>query len=317
MQTGSAYVYTDLQGLSSLKLRAVQGEQGAVSEVARQFESLMLQQMLKAMRQTSFSDGLLDSDQSLFYRDLYDQQLAIHIAENGGLGLAEVIERQLGATPAPAANEGRQLSDYQSHPRPLAPAWPVAGRQEGAGATQGAAPVDPPQPAPPQQWDSSSFVHYLWPWASEAAGLLGLKPQMLLAQAALETGWGRYQMKRANGEPAYNLFGIKADDRWRGDKVVKDTLEFRQGVAVRRREAFRAYDSYAESFRDYAEFLQQSPRYRKALGLGDDPAGYFSELQKAGYATDPRYADKIRSLLEGPQMRQALERLKNEAGQPL
>lgn len=340
MQAGSAYVYTDFQGLAGLKNRAAQGEQGSVAEVARQFESLMLQQVLKSMRQASFSDGLFDSDQSLFYRDIYDQQLSIHMAENGGLGLARVIERQLDAMQGGTGARGREVGDYlASGIRRLEGVASQAKSSAVAAAAIGSAEssIDAPQsvggesvaagnpvtvdPEPPAEWTSDSFVEHLWPWAKEAAGLLGLKPQALLAQAALETGWGRFQMKRADGAPAFNLFGIKADGRWQGDRVVRETLEYEQGLAVRRREAFRAYSSYADSFRDYVDFLRSSPRYGKALALGEDAGAYFAELQRAGYATDPAYAEKIRAVMEGPEMRaalrKALENLKNPPLQSL
>jgi flagellar protein FlgJ len=153
--------------------------------------------------------------------------------------------------------------------------------------------------------------------ATEAASLLGLKPQALLAQAALESGWGKHVMQFANGDPANNLFGIKADSRWGGDKVTVSTLEYEQGVAVRKKAHFRAYEDYRQSFLDYVDFLKADPRYAKALQSTDDPVAYFQELQKAGYATDPNYAKKISAVLHGNEMSAATERLKAVENQPL
>ena len=145
----------------------------------------------------------------------------------------------------------------------------------------------------------------LWPHASEAAARLGLPPEALLAQAALETGWGRHVIRRADGGSSHNLFGIKADGRWQGERASTQTLEYVDGVAVRVRDHFRAYASHADSFNDYVDFLQRNPRYRDALQRTGDAAAYFSALQAAGYATDPAYATKIQRILDGDTLRNA------------
>jgi len=158
-----------------------------------------------------------------------------------------------------------------------------------------AGPVD--ELGDPQGWSKGDFVEKLWPWAMEAAKRLGLKPQALIAQAALETGWGQHLMRKTDGSPSNNLFGIKADKRWGGDRVSVDTLEFEQGVSVKKRAHFRSYDSFRQSFEDYVNFLQSSPRYRGALSATADTGRYFTALQEAGYATDPEYARKIEAVL--------------------
>ncbi|WP_275096774.1 flagellar assembly peptidoglycan hydrolase FlgJ [Sedimenticola hydrogenitrophicus] len=350
-----ASIYTSMEGLTALKARASGDAKGSLDEVARQFESLFVQQMLKSMRQAGLGEGLMDSDQSLFYRDMYDQQLSVHLAESGGMGLAEVIKRQLGGTAGAGGDEGsgsdtdsdiglpvKSIEDY----RRLAMAVKLysameagsgaadraglarldgidlAGGADGtprtdAGDRAGRARLDTTKQPDPRHWSPEEFVENLWPWASEAAGLIGLKPQALLAQAALETGWGKKLIRTADGAPANNLFGIKADRGWDGDRVSVGSLEYEQGTAVKRRAYFRAYESLRDSFHDYVDFLQSNPRYSDALGATEDSATYFTELQRAGYATDPEYANKINAVLNGSEMTRALERLKPEASRPL
>ena len=146
------------------------------------------------------------------------------------------------------------------------------------------------------------FIRDLWPQAQGAAAELGVAPEVLVAQAALETGWGRSVSRGADGASSHNLFNIKADHRWGGEHVTISTLEYRDGVAVRERADFRAYDSFEESFRDYVDFLRANPRYGDVLANANDPQAYIQGLQDAGYATDPNYAKKIGSILARYQM---------------
>ncbi len=158
----------------------------------------------------------------------------------------------------------------------------------------------PAMPRQPSRFDTpEQFVETLLPLAESVAAELGVDPKVLLAQSALETGWGRYLVQRPEGGSSYNLFNIKADSRWSGDKAQVGTVEFRDGVAQKERAAFRVYDSYEQSFRDYAAFLQNSPRYQQALEQAGDPYRYLSGLQQAGYATDPEYAEKISRIFDG------------------
>lgn len=339
MDLASASIYTNMEGLTALKARASKDADGSLDEVARQFESLFVQQMLKSMRQASLGgEGLMDSEQSLFYRDMYDQQLSLHLAESGGMGLADVIKRQLGGDDADSEGAAtlpvKSIEDY----RRLAMALKMYSAPESANgnvtagaeqsrfdgsAGEATSGVDAGQnksaasnetglaQSDPRHWSPDEFVENLWPWATEAAGLIGLKPQALLAQAALETGWGKKLIRGSDGAPANNLFGIKADQRWDGDRVSVNTLEYEAGMAVKKRAYFRSYESLRDSFHDYVDFLQSNPRYGEALGVTGSSESYFTELQRAGYATDPEYANKINAVLNGPAMVRALGRLKS------
>jgi flagellar protein FlgJ len=300
MDTESARLVTDIAGLDRLKTQAREDPAAAAGEVAREFESLLVQMMVKSMRQASLGDGILDSQQSLFYRDMYDQQLTVHLADRG-IGLADVIERQLGIGDGAgtALDSGRSLGDYLTAPVRRDVAVPAAAAASPVAAT----PIRAEEPA----LDSPRhFVEALLPWAEEAAAELGLEPEALLAQAALETGWGRSVIHGAGGSNSHNLFGIKADARWQGERATVSTLEYVDGVAVRGKDAFRAYASYQQSFADYVDFLRSHSRYDSALQSGADTRRYFESLQAAGYATDPAYADKIMRVLESDNMRSAV-----------
>ena len=303
MNIDSAQVYTDFSGLAALRARAREDKDAALDEVSRQFESLFLQMMLKSMRDASLGGGLMDSKQSEFYRDMYDKQIAVDMAQKQGIGLADVLKRQLGGG---ISAQYSDLSPEEYLGMPIT-ARPVNGADA---ATVARRSVDTPA-----AFDGSpeAFVDALWPVAEQAAAKINLPPEALLAQAALETGWGRHVMQHGTGDSSHNLFGIKADSRWQGDKVMVSTLEYRDGVALNTRANFRAYASFEQSFSDYVEFVQRNPRYQQALTQATDPKAYFSALQEAGYATDPAYAQKIQRILDSESMQRAAQSAKEGA----
>ncbi len=316
MNVAHASVYTDFQGLAKLKTAARKDSDSALEETAQQFEAMMMQMMLKSMRQASSGEGLADSDQSLFYRDMYDQQLAIHLAKSGGLGLTEVIKRQLGEANDAATLPGKEVENYRQQAIMKAPASITSIDQAGAASLKQNSSADTLQkttkitPKPePALGSPALFLHELWPVAQDAAARVGQKPEVLLAQAALETGWGSKMIRNDQGGNSFNLFGIKADHRWAGERVTVPTLEYKDGVAVRQKATFRAYDSFADSFRDYADFISGSARYQPALDANDGER-YLASLQVSGYATDPQYAKKIVAILARPDTQQIIDQLK-------
>ncbi|MDQ5911312.1 MAG: Peptidoglycan hydrolase FlgJ [Pseudomonadota bacterium] len=320
--TDSAFVYTDIQGLSDLRRKAQQNSPDAVREAAKQFEAVFIQMMLKSMRDASPGDGgLMDSDQGRFYRDMFDQQIALSLAKQGQLGLGDAMARQLGGDQAGATPPTsptmigdplamlRQVERIRSSVR--MPSSATVNRPTpfaSPAANRNAYPVDD---APYEPSSPVAFVRRMWPHAQEAAKQLGVSPEVLIAQAAHETGWGKSVPSFADGRTSYNLFGIKASRGWQGERVVNSTLEFVNGVPVRQRDGFRAYPSYGESFKDYVNFIQVNPRYQDALTQVKDGAAYLRALQQAGYATDPNYARKIQGLMNGPSFDEALGRLKS------
>jgi peptidoglycan hydrolase FlgJ len=261
--------FADPQGLNALRNDAKAQQPTALKDAAKQFESLFTQMLLKSMREAnkSFGNSMFESEETEFYQDMFDDQMAVHLSQGRGLGLADMLVRQLqqGAGVADKADVANALSVLS--PKPQA-AGPIASSK-------------------------SDFIREMLPHAKAAARDLGVDPHALLAQAALETGWGKSVPCNAAGECSFNLFGIKAGTQWSGAAVNVPTLEFEEGVAVRKVERFRAYESPADSFRDYARLIGGSARYENAVGTGDNVAAFATALQKGGYATDPNYARKL------------------------
>ncbi|HEY5806779.1 MAG TPA: flagellar assembly peptidoglycan hydrolase FlgJ, partial [Povalibacter sp.] len=269
-----------------LKSDAKAHDPKALQAVAKQFESLFTQMLLKSMRESnkalSNGDSLFGSDQADFYQDMFDQQMSMHLSQGQGLGLADMLVRQL-------AGVGGQRTEVNSGQRTADSAeFPAA-----AAVNQGAQASSLSAIRYPLSASKADFVRQMLPHAQAAARELGVDPHALLAQAALETGWGKSVPCNAAGECSFNLFGIKAGGSWPGATVNVPTLEFEEGVAVRKVDRFRAYESPADSFRDYARLIRNNPRYENALNAGSDVAGFAAALQSGGYATDPDYARKI------------------------
>lgn len=291
-----ATTYTDFQGLDSLKASARAQTPAAKAEAAKQFEALFIQMMLKSMREATPHNSLFGSSQERLYQGLYDHQIALNLAQGQGIGLRSMIEKALGSTGTAASGVSTAAAVAQragaAHaPAPAAAAQGSGIRSRGSAAQTPTGVTDWP-PASPQ-----AFVNAVMPYARAAAQKLGVSPAVLVAQAALETGWGKHVPAGANGASSNNMFGIKAGQDWGGRQVKVPTVEYRDGVATRERASFRAYPSIAASFADYAKMISQHPRYQQALAKAGDPAGYLSGLQRAGYATDPAYAAKVGEIL--------------------
>lgn len=293
--TGSqADIYADFNGLAQLKAKAKGGSadnQAALKDVARQFETVFLKMMLKSMRDTVPESELINSEKTTFYESMYDDQISLDLSKRGNLGLADMIVQQMGEqTQANDGVEGLGLANYRDFSvRRIQGAlqeWPIEDTDEARNK------IESPE----------DFINKLWPQAQQAAKELGVDARVLLAQSALETGWGQHVMQNKAGQSSHNLFGIKASRGWEGKTVTVQTLEYDQGIASKRQATFRAYDSFEESFKDYVQFLKQNPRYQEALEKVDSNEGFIEGLQKAGYATDPAYARKIISILGREQL---------------
>jgi len=279
----NASFYADFSGLASLKRDAVKEDPQALRAAAKQFEALFTQMMLKSMRAASFGDSMVDSKDTEFYRDMYDQQLAVEMSKGKGMGLADMLVRQLSSTglAKPGAVDGQNAAKSAQGTNAL----PSTVNSQPATASASADAWPPNSPA--------DFVRQLWPHAQAAGRELGVDPTTLIAHAALETGWGKKIPQASDGQCSFNLFGIKAGGQWNGASVGVPTLEYENGVASKRTERFRAYDSPADCLKDYASLIKQNGRYANALGTGNDAAAFATALQQGGYATDPNYADKL------------------------
>lgn len=325
---GSVY---DFAGLDKLRASSPDDKK-ALKAAAQQFESIFTKMLLSSMRKASEvleSDSPFNSQSTKFYRDMHDQQLVSNIAETGGLGLADMIMEQLAGTnpnfkPASvlrgdggftgAVPQQGQGMDFKAAPGKAyranhtgvnniealtpRPTQSKTGDEavSAANATSGATRAAEKD----SLFDSpASFVKSLLPHARKVAAHKGMEPLMLIAQAALETGWGQKVIKKSDGSSSHNLFGIKADARWSGEKAKVQTLEYKDGVAKKENAFFRAYNSVEESIKDYIDFLSSDSRYQEAMNNVKNPAKYFNALQSAGYATDPDYAKKVVNILNG------------------
>lgn len=299
--------FADFNSLANLKRQAQQDPDAALKKVAQEFEAIFINMMFKNMREANetIGGGLFDSTQTKQYTEMMHTQMAQSLANAGGIGLSESLIRQFqGGLGAPKPEQTETLSSEDNFLRNLSTldskriqAVAKKAAQDFAATTQAADSLVATSVTSVTFDSPDAFVENLWPHAQKAGEKLGVDPKAILAQAALETGWGKHSMSKNDGSPSYNLFGIKADSRWSGERALVNTLEFRDGVAQREKAAFRAYDSFEQSFDDYANFLQTSERYQNALQAGDDAAMFAAYLQKGGYATDPNYADKISNIL--------------------
>lgn len=295
-------VYTDFQGLTQLQYRAAKDAPKALQEVGKHFEALFIQMMLQSMRQASSGDPLFGGKEGELYQDLFDKQISMAMGSQGSLGLADMIVRQL------QKNIQSQSPAETGAIHPTNQDVPPSVQTASKSADDGNAAV---------YSTPSSFVKDIWPHAQKAAKQLGVDPQVLVAQAVLETGWGRGVIRHPDGRSSNNLFGIKAGGSWQNETVSVSTLEYRNGVAAKERALFRSYDSLAAGFQDYVQYLQSNPRYKEVLMHVGDPQQFTSTLQEAGYATDPRYAEKIHKLIGGDTLASALSDLKLSDSQPI
>ncbi len=361
--------YTDLNRLNQFKVGG--DTEGNIKKVAQEFESLFLNEMMKAMRKANEvfgEDNFLNSNESKTYQDMHDQQLAVTLSKNnGGIGLASVLERQLsqmksgpkrvnpfaqveppntsaragafkpageggvarddsallnqrrlslpskltdrllaGIVPATGENQPLAGSDWvPAQANAVADGKPLA--LGDTDAISGRRVAQPPLAKGKSAFASAAeFVQTMLPLAEEAAQKIGVDARYLVAQAALETGWGKSIIRQADGSSSHNLFGIKSHGGWQGESARVLTTEYKEGEAVQEAASFRAYDSYRQSFNDYVSFLQGNGRYREALAVTDKPERFVRELQEAGYATDPQYARKISQIARQMQTYQAV-----------
>jgi flagellar protein FlgJ len=326
LNVNKADVYTDFNGLAKLKNEAKKESPEALKEVAKQFESIFINNVLKSMREAKLSEGILDSDQSKFYNDMYDQQLAVHLAGKPGVGLADLIAKQMQKQQPEDKQEKLETEDFlnrsstatkgtvqhsqASDTAKLAQqVQPVTNYQDGAVTissyphessrlVQDITPIAANSPAAGPITSAEQFVQQLQPYAEQAAKELGVEPKAIMAQAALETGWGKSLIKTREGDSSFNVFNIKADKSWQGQQAKVTTLEYNQGTVQKVNAGFRAYGSFKESFKDYVDFIKSNPRYQQALKQAGNTQRYMQELQQAGYATDPRYAEKVMNIYQ-------------------
>lgn len=311
----SATPMVDSRNVHSIKAAANKDSSSpaAMKAAAQQFEALFITMILKSMRESLPQDGLFNSQQTKLYTQLFDEELGQQVAKQGGLGLADQMLRQMVETghldreaTEPFLSK-RQISASVDAYRSMSTG---SAKEQASSLLHGKRSIlrsedrqveavmrrlapevesaDQKLSGPDQ---ARTFIERMMPYAREASRTTGIPPEFMLAQAALETGWGKKQIRHADGSPSFNLFGIKANG-WNGKTANVMTSEFENGKMVRKVEPFRAYDSYADSFRDYARLLSENPRYERVMNTRN-PTAFAYGLQRAGYATDPQYGAKL------------------------
>ena len=291
----------DVQGVDALRRTVRSSPQEGMKQASKQFEVMFLQMMLKSMREATPSDGMFSSQQEKTYTSMLDQQLSQNLSGRG-LGLAEAMLTQLSRSMSSAAAalpadavlpSGMPLENLRGATVPLAPkASPVSQTTPDLSFYEAATAQATLSRSALPQAHVEQFVTRMLPAAQRASQASGVPAQLIMAQAALESGWGRREIRTEDGSPSYNVFGIKADKSWKGPVAETTTTEYVNGVAQKTRASFRAYGSYDEAFTDYAKFLVTNPRYTNVLST-QDPAAAAHGLQRAGYATDPEYGGKL------------------------
>lgn len=317
--------YTDLNGLNEINQLGKKDQALALKELSKQFESLFLNLMLKSMRDSNavFEEGgMFQSNEMQFHRDMFDNQLALTMSEGKGIGLADAFYEQM-MLQYPQPGEARDTTPYVERPLPDRgiPVSPYKVRQpevidgvpgekannnyQASMQIPGRENITPANELIATNRDQvirfdgtpKNFVENIYPHALKAAEKLAVDPETLIAQAALETGWGKYVLDSADGESSNNVFNIKTNQDWQGSSVSVSALEYKDGLAVKENSRFKKYESIQDSFDDYAKLISQNPRYQEAASESD-PKNYLRGLQSAGYATDPDYAEKIMTLYE-------------------
>ena len=270
----STSLSTDTRSIDSLRASAARDPKAAIKEAAKQFEALFMQQLMKSMREASMASGMLDNEGTKMGTEMLDNKLSTQMTGlPGGLAdaIARQLERQMGGTAVPAAAAPAAAADAPAVSPPATPVGPEAKVSQ----TQ------------------ADFLHKHLNAALAAESQSGIPATFMVAQAAHETGWGQRNIKNADGTPSHNLFGIKAGANWTGPVAEITTTEVVDGQARKLTAKFRAYASDAESFRDYARLMKDSPRYAQVVANAGSAQGFAQGLQRAGYATDPAYADKL------------------------
>lgn len=310
----SGKVAFDANGLNNLKQAAKENSPEAIKGVAKQFEAIFMNMMLKSMREASPQDNPFDNEQSRTFTSMLDQQLSSNLASKG-LGLADVLARQLSKSGYAATNTMQQAVTDESA---------ISGSHLQGGSALIRNPLSPINAKTPESKpienktlhsnplpsenslisnksfssSASEFQTRMAQHAEAASRATGVPAHLMLGQAALESGWGKREIKAADGTPSNNLFGIKATGNWDGKVVEAMTTEYINGIKQKRIEKFRAYDSYADSFKDFANMMRSNPRYEKVMANLQDVNGYAQAMQKAGYATDPQYASKLANVIQ-------------------
>jgi flagellar protein FlgJ len=311
-------LYLDFAQFDQLRKMSRDNKEQALHAAAKQMEGIFLNMMMQSMRDANaiFAEGnMLESRDGKFYQGMYDKQLTLNISNNGGIGLADVIVRQMSnASGSERRSDSESVGDIKQYLENRIPARLSTEKTLDSAKNHM---VEPQVPVPNDQrslaWNTpEEFVEVIYPFAEKAAAQLNVEPQAIVAQAVLETGWGKHVMSGHKGDSSFNLFGIKADSRWDGDSTRKNTLEYRNGIAAKENASFRSYSSLDQAFDDYVGFLKTNARYDEVVEQKNEAKQWGFALQEKGYATDPHYGNKIAHIIESDVFQSALQRMKKQ-----
>ncbi len=325
-----ASIYSDLNSLDSIRKQGLTDETGAIKKAAKEFEAFFMNMLFKSMRQATDvigQDSPFNSQQEKMFTSMLDEQMSVDLAQKGSFGIADLMVKQLTHHQTPpvrktlesTSNQLEQISQGSQNISQVVAMKPVHTEKalttlsnekieestlSNAAIISNELPLNPvTKPEKKALFDDAKeFIQGVLPYAVDAAKKLSLDPRMLIAQAALETGWGKFIMHDDSGNPGFNLFGIKANSGWSGEKINVDTLEVENQQFKKINAAFRKYNNLGESFSDYVDFIQNNSRYQTAVELAKDANAFIEELQSAGYATDPDYAEKIQRIFNDPKV---------------
>lgn len=312
--------YFDQNSLNSVKLMGRHNDPAALKEISKKFEAMFVQQMLKSMRDANavFADGdMFSSEEVKFHQEMMDQQMVLNLTSGEGIGLAKSMFAQMQKSYGKPVDLNTQSESIKTLDNGFGKSLDKSSDKSMDKNLRGSLiPVTRIKPLTTTTNDIRSgtktavaqtpeeFLERVKPYAEKAAAELNVSTDVILAQAALETGWGKHLIHDTQGNNSFNIFNIKASG-WQGKSVTVNTLENKQGITQQERAAFRQYDDYEQSFADYVTLIKTNPRYKEALSAGNDSEGYADALQKAGYATDPDYAEKIKRLINSDSIRTA------------
>jgi len=302
MQASTAGGYVDFSRFGAMRSQAQTDAPGAMAAIADEFEALFVDLMLKAARKAEIEGGLFDSNALSTYREMFNHQIAITMAKDNDLGIGRMMIQQFGG----------MLGAESDGPSPLT-VLPLKGETTPADEEFLPERADRPTRTWADVDPRAIFKRDLSAPAERTGQTLGVAPHALLAQAALETGWGKHVIRNPDGSSSHNYFGIKADARWAGGVVSVPTTEYVAGRAVTVTAKFRAYDTVAAAFDDYAKFISGNPRYRDVVAAGANDAEFAHGLAAAGYATDPHYAAKILAIIDAGDWGESVQAMSRRA----
>ena len=300
----STRIYTDIQSVQQLKYS--KNDDAAKKEVSQQFEAMFMQMLMRSMRDATkaVSSGLFSNNQLDMYEDLFDKQLSL-VMSHQPLGFDNIFEKNID-----------QMLKKNAQPQAL---HPINAPQVVVHPTHSSAPVAAPTIDKTKNTTDNdngifsskeTFINTLWDGAKIAASAIGVMPEVLLAQAALETNWGKNILRQTQGDSSHNLFNMKADADWNKKTTTVASLEYKDGELVKEKSTFKHYGSYLESFMDYMRLLTQSGRYQEAVKKASDPNTFIHAVHKAGFATDPEYAEKVMALFTSPAFNRLISSVK-------